>query len=73
MESGRHHHDLVASCTITLGLIAGIGVLLVTTLAWARLEDVPQLPTILFFAALALLAYGCHRLDCCERDEARRR
>ena len=66
-------HYLVASCSIGLGLIAGAGVLLLTTLAWAHLEDVPQLPTVLFFVALALLGYGCHRLDRCERDELRRR
>jgi hypothetical protein len=63
---------LVASCSIGLGLVCGAGVLLLTTLAWARLADAPQLPTVLFFAALLLLAYGCHKIDCAE-DDARRR
>ena len=55
---------LVASCSIGLGLVCGAGVLLLTTLAWASLANAPQLPTVLFFAAMALLAYGCHKLDC---------
>jgi hypothetical protein len=63
---------LVASCSIGLGLACGAGVLLVTTLAWARLSGAPQLPTILFFAALLLLAYGCHKLDCIE-DELKKK
>jgi len=57
---------LVASCSIGLGLVAGAGVLLLTTLEWARLSTEPQVPTILFFAAMALLAYGCHKIDCLE-------
>jgi hypothetical protein len=61
---------LVASCSIGLGLVCGAGVLLLTTLAWASLASEPQLPTVLFFAAMGLLAYGCHKLDCI--DEQRR-
>lgn len=59
---------VIASCSIGLGLIAGCGVLLLTTLAWARLADTPQLPTVLFFIAMLLLTFGCHKLDCFERD-----
>ena len=57
---------LVASCSIGLGLVCGAGVLLLTTLAWTSFASSPQVPTILFFAAMALLAYGCHKLDCIE-------
>jgi hypothetical protein len=49
-----------------------MGVLLLTTLAWTSLAREPQLPTVLFFAAILLLAYGCHRLDCIE-DELKRK
>lgn len=57
---------LIASCSMGLGCITGSGVLVLTTLAWAHLSDSPQVPTILFFIAMGLLAYGCHRLDCLE-------
>lgn len=63
---------LIASCSIGLGLVCGAGVLLLTTLAWARVENIPQLPTVLFFAAILLLAYGCHKIDCIE-DTLKRR
>jgi len=62
---------LVASCSIGLGLVCGAGVLLLTTLAWTSFASSPQVPTVLFFAAMALLAYGCHKIDCL--DEQRRR
>ena len=54
---------LIASCSIGLGLVCGAGVLLFTVLAWARLSSEPQLPTVLFFAAILLVAFGCHKLD----------
>jgi hypothetical protein len=60
---------VIASCSIALGVIAGCGVLLLTTLAWAHMSETPQLPTVLFFLAMALLGYGCHRLDCVERKQ----
>ena len=59
---------LLASCSVALGLVAGAGVLLLTTLEWARLESHPQLPTVLFVIAMLLLAFGCHRIDCIERQ-----
>ena len=59
---------LVASCSIALGVVAGCGVLLLTTLAWAQVSDFPQLPTVLFFLAMLLLGFGCHKLDCLEGD-----
>jgi hypothetical protein len=70
VEKGRQY--VIASCSIGLGLIAGIGVLLVTTLEWVHVENAPQLPTVLFFVALGLLAYGCHCLDCWEDNERHR-
>jgi hypothetical protein len=62
---------LVASCSIGLGVVCGAGVLLLTTLAWASLASEPQLPTVLFFVAMLLLAYGCHKLDCLEEEQRR--
>ena len=59
---------MVASCSIALGLAAGCGVLLLTTLAWTQVSEVPQLPTVLFFLAMLLLAFGCHKLDCIENE-----
>jgi hypothetical protein len=61
---GRNY--LIASCSIGLGLVCGAGVLLFTTLAWASVAKEPQLPTVLFFVGIALLAFGCHRIDCLE-------
>ena len=63
---------LVASCSIGLGLVCGAGVLLVTTLAWTSFSSSPQVPTVLFFAAMALLAYGCHKIDCLESQIKKR-
>jgi hypothetical protein len=57
---------VLASCSIGLGLVCGAGVLLLTTLAWTSLSSEPQLPTVLFFAAILLLGYGCHKIDCIE-------
>ncbi|MFL6373412.1 MAG: hypothetical protein ACJ73D_01980 [Pyrinomonadaceae bacterium] len=66
---------LIASCSMGLGLVcgAGAGVLLITTLAWRSVTGAPQLPTVLFFAALLLLTYGCHKLDCVEDELKRKR
>lgn len=64
---------LIASCSIGLGLVCGAGVLLVTTLAWASVSNEPQLPTVLFFVGIFLLAFGCHKLDCIEKSVRSRR
>lgn len=58
---------LIASFSVGLGLIAGAGVLLLTTLEWTHLENHPQIPTILFALAMILLGFGCHRIDCLEK------
>jgi hypothetical protein len=64
-------HYLIASCSMCIGLVSGMAVLLFTTLAWAHVSDEPQLPTVLFFISLAFLAYGCHRLDCIDSENRR--
>ena len=56
-----------------LGLVCGAGVLLLTTLAWTSFSTAPQLPTVLFFAAMALLAYGCHKIDCINDELTKKR
>ena len=70
--NGESKNYLVASCSVALGLVAGAGVLLLTTLEWARLSTEPQVPTALFFVSILLLAFGCHKLDCIE-DELKRK
>jgi len=62
---------LIASLSIVAGLVSGIAVLLVTTFESSQLESHPQVPTVLFFLALGLLGYGCHKGDCMERERHR--